>query len=291
MILLPLQIEKGNYQMIQIGQYNELRITNKTETGLILSDGDSEALLPYQHVPQNAEVGENINVFVYMHKEGRLYATTQRPKACVGDFAFLTVVEAGENGVFMDIGIDKDVYVPEKEQKRPMFKGDQHVVYIFLDDNNDRMVASSRLTNFVEEEDIDLEEGDEVSLLIADRSDLGYNAIVDNKYIGLLYTNELFDQLNPGEVRKGWIKKIRVEGKIDLSLQPMGYGHILDMKEVLLKMLEENQGLLPIGDKSSPEDIYEILKISKKAFKKTTGALYKERLILIGDHDIRLLSE
>jgi predicted RNA-binding protein (virulence factor B family) len=277
--------------MIQIGQYNELRIINKTETGLILSDGSTEALLPYNQVPKDVETGDNINVFVYMHKEGRLHATTQKPLACVGDFAYLSVVEDGENGVFMDIGIDKDVYVPEKEQKRPMFKGDKHVVYVFLDDSNDRMVASSRLTNFVEEEEINFEEGDEVSLLIADRSDLGYNAIIDNKYIGLLYQNELFDQLNPGEIRKGWIKKIRVGGKIDLSLQPMGYGHILDTKEVLIKLLEENQGILPLGDKSSPEEIYDQLKISKKAFKKTTGALYKERQIMIGDYEIRLLSE
>ena len=277
--------------MIQIGQYNELRIINKTESGLILSDGDKEALLAYNHVPKDAEIGDNINVFIYMHKDGKLHATTQKPLACVGDFAYLTVVEDGENGVFMDIGIDKDVYVPEKEQKRPMFKGDKHVVYVFLDDSNDRMVASSRLTNYVEEEEINFEEGDEVSLLIADRSDLGYNAIIDNKYIGLLYQNELFDQLNPGEVRKGWIKKVRVEGKIDLSLQPMGYGHILDMKEVLIKMLEENRGTIALGDKSSPEEVYDLLKISKKAFKKTTGALYKERLITIGDHEIRLLSE
>ncbi|MDO7744607.1 MAG: S1-like domain-containing RNA-binding protein, partial [Pedobacter sp.] len=250
--------------MIQIGQYNELRITSKTEAGLILSDGDKEALLPYNHVPKDAETGDNINVFVYMHKDGRLHATSQKPLACVGDFAYLTVVEDGENGVFMDIGIDKDIYVPEKEQKRPMFKGDKHVVYVFLDDSNDRMVASSRLTNFVEEEEINFEEGDEVSLLIADRSDLGYNAIIDNKYIGLLYQNELFDQLNPGEVRKGWIKKVRVGGKIDLSLQPMGYGHILDTKQVLIKMLEENKGVINLGDKSSPEDIYDLLKISKK---------------------------
>ena len=277
--------------MIQTGQYNELRITNKTEAGLILSDGDKEALLPYNHVPKDAEIGDNINVFVYMHKDGKLHATSQKPLACVGDFAFLTVVEDGENGVFMDIGIDKDVYVPEKEQKRPMFKGDKHVVYVFLDDSNDRMVASSRLTNYVEEEEINFEEGDEVSLLIADRSDLGWNAIIDNKYIGLLYQNELFDQLNPGEIRKGWIKKVRVGGKIDLSLQPMGYSHILDTKEVLIKMLEQNQGLLSIGDKSTPEQIYDLLKVSKKAFKKTTGALYKERLIEIGDYEIRLLSE
>ncbi len=274
--------------MISIGQYNDLRIINKTENGLILTDGNREALLPYTLVPKTAELGENINVFVYAHKDGSLLATTKRPLACVGDFAFLTVVDETEDGVFMDLGIDKDVYVPQREQKRPMFKGEQHVVYVFLDDSNDRMVASSRLTNFVEEEDLDLEEGDEVSLLIVDRSDLGFNAIIDNKYIGLLYTNELFDALHPGEVRKGWIKKIRVEGKIDLSLQPMGYGHILDTRDVLYQELKDNNGVIALGDKSSPEDIYQRFKISKNAFKKTIGALYKERLITVSDYEIRI---
>jgi predicted RNA-binding protein (virulence factor B family) len=275
--------------MIAIGQYNDLRIINKTDQGLILTDGDKEVLLPYAVVPANTEVGDNINVFVYMHKDGTLMATSKRPYACVGDFAYLTVVDESPDGVFMDLGIGKDIYVPQKEQKRPMFKGDKHVVYVFLDESNDRMVASSRLTNFVEEEEIDLEEGDEVSLLIVDRSDLGFNAIIDNKYIGLLYSNELFDELQPGEVRKGWIKKIRVEGKIDLSLQPMGYGHILDSKEVLFEELKASNGVIHLGDKSSPEDIYQRFKISKNAFKKTIGALYKERRITISDHEIRIL--
>lgn len=277
--------------MIAIGQYNDLRIINKTESGLILTDGDKEVLLPYNLAPTSSEPGENINVFVYIHKDGSLIATTKRPFACVGDFAFLTVVDDGENGVFMDLGIGKDVYVPEKEQKRPMFKGDQHVVYVFLDGANDRMVASSRLTNFVEEEAVDLDEGDEVSLLIVDRSDLGYNAIVDNKYIGLLYTNELFDELHPGEIRKGWIKKVRVDGKIDLSLQPMGYSHILDNKNVVLEELKADGGVINLGDKSSPDDIYNRFKLSKNAFKKIIGGLYKDRLITIGDHEIKLFKD
>ncbi|MCX2453511.1 S1-like domain-containing RNA-binding protein [Pedobacter sp. PLR] len=274
--------------MIEIGRYNDLRIINKTEHGLILTEGDKEVLLPYVDVPKNIEVGENINVFVYMHKDGRLMGTTKKPLACVGDFAYLTVVDDGEDGVFMNLGIDKDIYVPQREQKRPMFKGDNHVVYVYLDESNDRMVASSRLTNYVEDQDIDLEEGDEVSLLIIDRSDLGYNAIVDNKYIGLLYTNELFDQLNPGEVRKGWIKKIRVEGKIDLSLQPMGYGHILENKDVILDELKACGGIVHLGDKSAPDDIYDRFKISKSAFKKVIGGLYRDRLITISDHEIKL---
>ena len=277
--------------MIAIGQYNDLRIINKTETGLILTDGDKEVLLPYNLVPPNTETGENINVFVYVHKDGRLLATTKRPLACVGDFAYLTVVDDGEDGVFMDLGIDKDVYVPEKEQKRPMFKGDKHVVYVFLDGSNDRMVASSRLTNFVEEEDIDLDEGDEVSLLIVDRSDLGFNAIVNNKYIGLLYTNELFDELHSGEIRKGWLKKIRVDGKIDLSLQPMGYSHILDNKNSVLEELKASGGAISLGDKSSPDAIYDRFKLSKNAFKKIIGGLYKDRLITITDHEIKLFKD
>lgn len=275
--------------MIAIGEYNDLRIITKTENGLILTDGDQEVLLPYKDVPNNVEIGENINVFVYMPKDGKLTGTTRRPKACVGDFAYLTVVDDNDDGAFLDLGIDKDIYIPKREQKRPMYKGDSHVVYVFIDESNDRMIASSRLANFVEEEDIDLEEGDEVSLLIIDRSDLGYNAIIDNKYIGLLYSNELFDTLNPGEHRKGWIKKIRVEGKIDLSLQPIGYSHILDTKDVVLEELKESGGIIPLGDKSSPDEIYKRFKISKNAFKKVIGGLYKDRLITISDHEIRIL--
>jgi len=274
--------------MIAIGQYNDLRIVKKIDTGLILTDGENEVLMPYTEVPKNAEVGENINAFVYMHKDNRLVATSKRPLACVGDFAFLTVVDDNEDGAYVSIGIDKDIYVPAREQKRPMFKGDRHVVYVYLDESNDRMLASSKLLKFVEEEDIDLEEGDEVSLLIVDRSDMGYNAIIDNKYIGLLYANELFDVLNPGHLKKGWIKKIRVGGKIDLSLQPMGYGHILDTKDSVLAELKESGGVIPLGDKSAPDEIYERFKISKNAYKKVIGGLYKDRLITISDYEIRL---
>lgn len=274
--------------MIAIGQYNDLRIITKTDLGLVLTDGEDEALLPYTELPKNTEVGDNVSVFVYANKEGRLIATTKRPLACVGDFAYLTVVDDAEDGAFMDLGLDKDIFVPAREQKRPMFKGDSHVVYVFLDTSNNRMIASSKLLNFVEEQEIDLEEGDEVSLLIVDRSDLGYNAIIDNKYIGLLYTNELFDIVNPGEVRKGWVKKVRVEGKIDLSLQPMGYGHIFDNKDAILQELKESGGVIALGDKSAPDDIYDRFKISKNAFKKVIGGLYKDRLITISDHEIKL---
>ncbi|MFC1224049.1 S1 RNA-binding domain-containing protein [Pedobacter sp. BG31] len=277
--------------MIEIGKYNELRILSKTEAGLNLTDGDKLVVLPYQYVPNGVEIGDNINVFVFIQKDGRLTATTQKAYAEVGDFAFLKVVSDGDDGVFMDLGIDKDVYIPKREQKRPMQKGYKYVVYLYLDENNDRLLASSKLYDFVEEDGFDFEEGDEVSLLITEETDLGYNAIINNTYIGLLYNNEVFDNIQPGDMRKGWIKKIRVEGKIDLTLQPSGYGHILDSKEMILKELKKSGGVIELGDKSSPEDIYHRFQISKSAFKKTIGSLYKERLILLSDDSIRLLSD
>lgn len=277
--------------MIDIGKYNELRILKKIDTGLILSDGNDEVLLPYAHVPKSAEIGENLHVFIYIDKEGKKVATTQKPYACVGDFAFLKVVEAGETGAFMDLGLDKDIYIPEKEQRCPMFRGDKHVVYVYLDESNNRMLASSRLYDFVEEEGFDFEEGDEVSLLITEQTDLGFNAIINNKYIGLLYHNEVFTDLNPGDSRRGWIKKIRVNNKIDLTLQPSGYGHILDNKEIVLNELKSSGGLISLGDKSTPEAVYERFQISKSAFKKTIGALYKERIIVLSDHEIKLVDD
>ncbi|QDW25724.1 RNA-binding protein [Pedobacter sp. KBS0701] len=277
--------------MIEIGKYNELRILSKTEAGLNLTDGDKLVILPYQYVPNGVEIGDNINVFVFVQKDGRLTGTTQKAYAEVGDFAFLKVVSDGDDGVFMDLGIDKDVYVPDREQKRPMQKGYKYVVYLYLDESNDRLLASSKLYDFVEEDGFDFEEGDEVSLLITEETDLGYNAIINNTYIGLLYNNEVFDNVQPGEMRKGWIKKIRVEGKIDLTLQPSGYGHILDSKEMVLRELKKSDGVIKLGDKSSPEDIYHRFQISKSAFKKTIGSLYKERLIVLSDDSIRLLTD
>ncbi|WP_443938645.1 CvfB family protein [Pedobacter sp. MW01-1-1] len=275
--------------MIEIGKYNELRVLSKNDSGLNLTDGDKNVLLPYVHVPQGTEIGDNLRVFVYVGKDGRLTGTTQRAYAEVGDFAFLKVV-SDEEGVFMDLGIDKDVYVPQREQKCPMKKGYKYVVYLYLDETNDRLLASSKLYDFVEEEGFDFEEGDEVSLLITEETDLGFNAIINNTYIGLLYFNEVFDNLQPGDVRKGWIKKIRVEGKIDLTLQPSGYGHILDSKVMIMKELKKSGGFIELGDKSTPEEIYNRFQISKSAFKKTIGSLYKERLIVLSDDSIRLVA-
>lgn len=275
--------------MIEIGKYNTLRIVAKNSDGLSLTDGDSEILLPYLDVPKDAALGDDVEVFVFINKDGNRIATTKQALAEVDDFAFLTVVDATEDGAFLDLGIGKDVYVPVREQKRPMQKSQGYVVYLYLDESNQRMLASSRLDKFIEEDDFDFDEGDEVSLLISEQTDLGFNAIINNRYIGLLYHNELFANLVPGDKRKGWIKKVRVEGKIDLTLQPTGYGHILDTKEVILKALKENGGKIALGDKSTPDEIYEQFQISKSAFKKAIGGLYKERIITVADDEIKIV--
>ncbi len=275
--------------MIAVGKFNDLRVVAKNSGGLSLSDGEREILLPYSDVQEGIALGDTIEVFVFINKDGQTIATTKEAFAQVDDFAFLTVVDANEEGAYLDLGIGKDVYVPVREQKRPMEIGEGYVVYLYLDESNQRMLASSRLDKFIEEEDFEFDEGDEVKLLISEKTDLGFNAIINNRYVGLLYHNELFTNLQPGDYKKGWIKKIRIEGKIDLSLQPLGYSHILDTKDVILKELRESGGKIELGDKSTPDEIYDRFQISKSAFKKTIGGLYKDRIIQISDHEIRII--
>ena len=275
--------------MVEIGKFNELRFIKKTENGLILTEGEKEVLLPYVHAPEGAEIGDNLHVFVYIHSDGRLLATTETPIAQVDEFAFLEVVDENENGAFMDMGIGKDVFIPGNEQKRPMKIGQKYVVFLYNDEKTERITASSYLNDFINQDEHDFEEGDEVRLLITDESDLGFSAVINQRYMGLLYRNEVFEDLKPGDQKRGFIKKIREGNKIDLSLQVIGFKHILDLKESLMTDLQENNGSILLGDKSSPEDIYNRLKISKKAFKKAIGSLYKERLIIISDHEIKLV--
>jgi len=277
--------------MIEIGKFNELRFIKKTENGLILTEGEKEVLLPYVYAPEGAEIGDNLHVFVYIHSDGRLMATTETPLAQIDEFAFLEVVDVNENGAFMDMGIGKDVFVPNKEQNRPMKIGQKYVVFLYNDEKTERITASSYLSDFINQDEHDFEEGDEVRLLITDESDLGFSSIINQQYMGLIYRNEVFEDLKPGDQKRGFIKKIREGNKIDLSLQVIGFKHILDLKDSLMIDLQENNVSILLGDKSSPEDIYNRLKISKKAFKKAIGSLYKERLITISDHEIKLATK
>ena len=276
--------------MIEIGKFNELRFIKKTDNGLVLTDGEKEVLLPNNVAPEGAEIGDNLHVFAYIHSDGRLMATTEIPLAQVDEFAFLEVVDQNENGVFMDMGIGKDVFVPEREQKRPMKIGQKYVVFLFNEEKADRITGSSLLSEFINQDEHEFEEGDEVRLLITEESDLGFSAVINQRFMGLLYRNEVFEDLKPGDQRRGFIKKIREGNKIDLSLQVIGFKHILDLKDSLMIDLQKNNGSILLGDKSSPEEIYNRLKISKKAFKKAIGSLYKERLIIVSDDEIKLVA-
>lgn len=274
--------------MIEIGKYNRLRIAAKNNQGLSLTDGTSEVLLPYAEVTNEIALGDDVEAFVYLNKDGSTVATLKQVLATADQFAYLEVVDANDDGAYINIGIDKDVFVPKREQKRPMELGESYVVFVYLDEFSNRLLASSKVDQFVGDTNFDFEEGDEVDLLIVDRSDLGYNAIINDEFIGLLYHNELFTNIGPGVRCKGWIKKIRVEGKIDLTLQPSGFAHILDTKDYILEELK-TVGEINLGDKSSPEEIYDRFQVSKSAFKKAIGGLYKEKLITLSDHHIKLL--
>lgn len=275
--------------MLEIGKYNELAVKSKSSIGLFLTDGEDDVLLPVKYVPEKTEVGDMLEVFVYLDNENRPIATTLKPFATIGDFAFLTVKDVNDHGAFLDWGIAKDVFVSYAEQRGEMHVGNNYLVHLFIDDVSGRIAATTKWSKYLDDDTTELNTGDEAELLIAEKTDLGYKAIINNRYEGLLYKNEVFEEINIGDKKRGYIKQIRDDGKIDLRLQPEGYGHIEDSKLIILKQLEINKGVLSLGDKSSPEDIYLQLKISKKAFKKTIGGLFKERRITISDYEIRAI--
>ena len=275
--------------MYTIGSYNTLRVAKQVDFGLYLTDGHEEILLPRRYEPSGVLVDDDIEVFVYTDSEDRPIATTEKPFAIVGQFAYLKVKEITPIGAFLDWGIAKDLFVPLSEQSLRMREGERYVVYLYLDGKTNRVVGTSKWNKFLKKDTPPFKEGDQVDLMVAERTDLGFNAIIDREYLGLLYKTEIFGPLNVGDEMKGYIKKMREDGKIDLILQPGGYGHVEDAKDLIYQYLKLNKGYLAIGDKSSPEDIYDRLKISKKAFKKAIGGLYKDRLIDISDHAIVLL--
>ena len=274
--------------MIEIGKYNELKIFSKTDIGLYLGDGVDNVLLPTRYVPVGTEVGQSLEVFVYLDNEDRPVATTLKPFALLDEFAFLKVKEINQFGAFLDWGIAKDLFVPHSEQRTPLVAGESVLIYVFKDEYSGRLAATSKWSKFLEDTS-DLKQGEEVQLMIAEKTDLGFRAIINNTMEGILFHNEIFEDLSPGELRRGYIKQVRPDGKVDLRLQQEGYKHIEEAKFIVLRRLQEYNGVLALGDKSSAEEIYGQLKMSKKAFKKTIGGLFKERQISISDFEIRLI--
>lgn len=268
--------------MASIGRYNTLTVLRESSSGYYLDAGDlGEVLLPGNRVPEDLAWGSQIRVFLYLDSEDRLVATTEHPLAVVGEFAALEVIEIHPRfGAFLDWGLSKDLLLPFREQVEGGVEiGERPVVYIKFDDVSGRIVATMKWNRFLREPRTPVSAGDQVSFLIATRTPLGFHAIVDGHYGGLLYHANLGTQLQIGDQIKGYIKSVRDDGKIDLSLDPPGPARVHDLSTMIMDALEESGGRLPFDDNSSPEAIRTHFNTSKKAFKKALSTLYKQRRI------------
>ncbi len=274
--------------MIKIGEDNKLKIARFTSVGAYLTDGETDILLPTKYVPKISSVEDELTVFVYLDQEERPVATTLEPYIYLNEFALLKVNYINQFGAFLDMGLEKDLFVPFAEQARPMKEGNWYMIYMSLDEKSNRLVGSSRLNQFLSNDAITVEVGEEVELVVSHITDLGINVIINEKHKGLIYKNEIFEELRTGDRIIGYIKSIRPDGKIDVSRQKVGVEAIGDGAASILKALEENNGFLGLSDTSHPEDIKTVLNMSKKAFKKSIGSLYKEKKILIKENGIFL---
>lgn len=276
--------------MVKLGDYNILRVVKRVDFGIYLDGGDDgEILMPNRYVPQDVEVNDDLNVFIYLDSEDRLIATTEQPKAKVGDFALLQVTAVNLVGAFLDWGLLKDLMVPFREQKMKMEPGQQHVVYIYVDEDTNRIVASAKLDQFLDNVAPTYKEGDEVQLMVVSKTELGYKVIVNGLHWGMVYANEVFKPLHRGDCLTGYIKKVRDDDKIDVSLQKPGYARVDSLQEQILDKLRSNNGFLPVNDKTDAQVIYDLFGCSKKSFKMTIGTLFRLRQITIEPNGIKLV--
>ena len=278
--------------MIHIGDYNKLIILRDTEPGLFLGDSeDQEVLLPNRYVPENFEIGEQIDVFVYLDNEERLVAVTDHPYIKKGEFALLRCNSVNDIGAFLDWGLVKELFCPFREQAFPMKIGGWYLVFCYLDETSDRLVASSKTNRFLENKELSVEAFDEVDLIVSHPSDLGMNVIVNKIHLGLIFNQDLFKDISVGDKLKGIVKKIRPGNKLDITLDKIGYRNIEPNAQLILEcLLNDKNGFIKLTDKSSPEAIKSMLQMSKKSFKKAVGTLYKQRRIRIEIDGIYLIT-
>ena len=274
---------------VVLGKYNQLEVVKQVDFGVYLNGGDDgEILLPSRYVPEGCKPGDMLNVFIYLDNEERLIATTLQPKVQVGEFACLEVAWVNEYGAFLDWGLMKDLFVPFREQKQKMQKGHRYVVHAHVDEDSYRIMASAKVERYLSKEMPSYQPGEEVEVMVWQRTDLGYKVIVDNQFSGLVYQREIFKALEPGMKMSAYIRQVREDGKIDLTLQKDGLQKVGDFAEVLLQYIKDHDGCTPLNDKSAAEDIYDAFEVSKKTFKKAVGDLYKKRLIVLVEDGIRL---
>lgn len=278
--------------MIQLGNFNTLEILRETSVGMFLGDDDvDDLLLPTKYIPENAQVGDSLEVFCYLDHEERPIATTLKPYVKRNEFGFLRVAEVNEIGAFMDWGLEKHLLVPFREQREKMRDGHWYVVYCYLDEKSFRLVASARVKKYLNNNGLSLQPKEEVQILVARSTDLGFEVIVNDKHLGLVYRDEVYQPIQIGDRLKAYVKKIRSDKKIDISLKPIGHLQIEPSADQVYSMLSEAGGYMALHDKSSPEDIQEALQMSKKTFKKAIGTLYKARKIDIKEDGIYQLKK
>ena len=275
--------------MIQVGQYNTLKIIRKTDFGFYLDDGGEGILLPKRFAPARTKPGDELKVFVYHDSDNRLIATTQQPKGVAGDIVKLKVVDITHQGAFMDWGLMKDIFVPKSQQSSFMRKGGEYLVKIYIDAQTGRAAATEKIEQQLSNEVLSVKEKDTIELQILRRTEIGYAVIINSVHTGMLYYGDVFNEVEIGDRLEGYIKKIRPDNKIDVMPGKEGYQKVENETEKLLRLLQENGGFLPYHDKSDPEDIYKVFGMSKKTFKMAAGALYKQQKIVFADGGIRSL--
>lgn len=277
---------------IELGKFNRLKVVKQVDFGMYLDDDiEGEILLPKRYVPQDCKVGDELDVFIYLDNEERLVATTQQPLVQVGQFACLEVAWVNQYGAFLNWGLMKDLFVPFSEQKMKMQVGKRYVVHVHLDEESFRIVASAKVDRYLSKEKADYVPGQEVEVLIWQKTDLGFKAIIENRFGGLFYDSEIFQPLHTGMRLKAYVKQVRDDGKIDLMLQKPGAGKVDDFAKTLLEHIRSNGGRTPLNDKTPAEEIYAMFGVSKKTFKKAVGDLYKKRLVVLQDDGIVLANK
>lgn len=271
------------------GQTQTLTISEQNSSGFILRDENGEkAFIPKIFSENNWQIGNEVGVFVYQ-EDGNLKATTEKPNAEVGEFAVMTCVESLPSGAFMDWGIIKDLFIPYKQQKSKVVEGKRYLVYVYIDEILGLITGTTKFKRNPQYENLPFKKGDKVDLILMNETELGWNVVINKKYIGLIYSSDVYKKLYPLSEEKGYIKRIREDGKIDITLQPEGFENVDEFKQKILNKLNENYGLIYLSDKSSPEEIKDELQMSKKNFKKAIGSLYKDKIIEIFDDKIRLI--
>lgn len=283
--------------MLKLGDYNTLKIVKRVDFGLYLDGGDEgEILMPKRYVSPSMQIGDEVEVFIYLDQDERVVATTEKPLAKVGEFACLEVAWTNQYGAFLHWGLMKDLFCPFREQKKRMETGRRYIVYVKEDEESHRLMATAKVDKFIQPsllntsaDEKPLLHGDVVDCLVWQKTDLGFKTIVNNRYQGQLYDNQLFQPLHTGDRFTAYVDHVRTDGKIDLTIQPTGHRHTLDFAETLLRYLHENGGRCDLGDKSPAELIADRFKVSKKTYKKAVGDLYHRRLITITDDGILLV--